>query len=235
MGYVHEANDSEVTSTATRRRVLTGAAGAFVLAASGLLLPAEPRDAEAGEGSAGGKLGGRHGANRRGRSKRRTHGDRKNKDNGLPGRGILRNLKITVQNQSLSDTLTGVLINDRFRKPFKLTPGDLLYDQDIDDDEGWIFLQTVEWFDGYPLGNAIRINNPLAGTTWCQTWANMAISGDGLFERASTGTLSGRIELSPWQTTEIPGRSHEPDCVLTRTADTPGFEHFTLTFRGLVA
>lgn len=69
-----------------RRRLLRAATGAFVLTASGLYLPAAVEDAEAREGAYGGRLGGRRGKNRRGRDRRRTHGDKKDRRDRTPPR-----------------------------------------------------------------------------------------------------------------------------------------------------
>lgn len=51
------------------RRAVLAAAGGVILAAGGLLLPAATVEVEAREGKADGRLGGRHGENRRGRDR----------------------------------------------------------------------------------------------------------------------------------------------------------------------
>ena len=60
----------------SRRDIVRAAAGAFTLATSGLFLPEDMVETEAREGAYSGRLGGRHGKNRRGRDtrKRRSHG-----------------------------------------------------------------------------------------------------------------------------------------------------------------
>lgn len=70
----NDAGNSAFDTIACNRRTLLGAvAGGFALAATGLLAPRWLEEAEAREGAYGGRLGGRHGQNRRGqdRSKRR--------------------------------------------------------------------------------------------------------------------------------------------------------------------
>jgi hypothetical protein len=101
--YPIEATDDRGLS---RRRVLRGATGGVVLADSGLLLPYWLEDeAEAREGAYGGKLGGRHGPNRRGRDKhkRRDRGDKKangGRDGAPPkGNGPFRATALTVINR----------------------------------------------------------------------------------------------------------------------------------------
>ncbi|MFN8593192.1 MAG: hypothetical protein U0031_17180 [Thermomicrobiales bacterium] len=72
-------------SSLSRRRLLRAATGAFVLSASGLYLPATVEEADARSGALDGRLGGRHGRDRRGQDRRRTHGDKKdNRKNDAP-------------------------------------------------------------------------------------------------------------------------------------------------------
>ncbi len=86
----HDAWDGEVSTaiheserrTAGTRRALVGAAGGFVLAASGRLLPNWLEEAAARDGALGGAKGGRRGKNHRGRHRKRTHGDKKGKPRG---------------------------------------------------------------------------------------------------------------------------------------------------------
>ncbi len=96
-----------------RRGVLRAAAGGFVLAASGLFLPAND-EAAAREGAHGGKLGGRHGQNRRGvdkdtrRTRARRRDDRRDdeKREGKPpgaGLGPFRDTAIKVTNHTPFD------------------------------------------------------------------------------------------------------------------------------------
>lgn len=79
-------------SDMSRRQFLGGAASRFALAASGLFLPdALEAEAEAREGAYGGKLGGRHGNDRRGRDRdnrnRRHRHDRDKRPDRDPPRG----------------------------------------------------------------------------------------------------------------------------------------------------
>jgi hypothetical protein len=83
--------------TGMSRRGLVGAAAAsLVLTASNLSLPDWLQEAKAGEGAYGGRLGGRHGKNRRGREAR-THDRRRTGDGPPPGRGLFRNTALTVK------------------------------------------------------------------------------------------------------------------------------------------
>lgn len=83
-----------VRSCGTRR--------ALFAAASGLLIPKWPTDAEAREGALGGARGGRRGKNHRGRKRRRTHGDKKGKRQDrqprLAGGDSLKSIAFTVRN-----------------------------------------------------------------------------------------------------------------------------------------
>lgn len=97
-----------------RRGVVRVAAGGFVLAAGGLLLPGWLDDAEARDGANGGELGGRHGKNRRGvdkarrrtltrrRDDRRDNGEREEKAPGA-GLGPFRDTAIKVNNYTVFD------------------------------------------------------------------------------------------------------------------------------------
>ena len=82
----------------SRRGLIQTAAGGLVLAASGLFLPEWPEAIEAAEGAYGGKLGGRHGKDHRGRHRRRTHGDKKDKggNNDHGPRGSFRGIEWQV-------------------------------------------------------------------------------------------------------------------------------------------
>jgi hypothetical protein len=96
-----------------RRGVLRAAAGGFVLAASGLFLPADDETA-AREGAHVGTLGGRHGQNRRGvdkatrRKRARRRDDRRDdekREGKAPGAGLgpFRDTAITVTNHTPFD------------------------------------------------------------------------------------------------------------------------------------
>lgn len=90
-----------------RRGLLRTAAGGFVLAASGLLLPAVAGEIAAREGALDGALGGRRGPDRRGRDKRkrRDHGDDKKEDKNP--RGIpFRSTALTIRTKSLAGAYT---------------------------------------------------------------------------------------------------------------------------------
>lgn len=81
----------------TRRSLLRAAAGSFALAASGLFLPEWGEEADARGALDGGK-GGRRGKDHKGRHRKRTHGDKKNKGR-LKDHGPFRATAITVTNR----------------------------------------------------------------------------------------------------------------------------------------
>jgi hypothetical protein len=92
-------------ASGTRRALLRASLDGFALAASGIFLPTgDAHDAAAREGAYGGRLGGRHGKDRRGRDprKRRDKDTRRGKKNDRqnddppPGRGLFRNTALTV-------------------------------------------------------------------------------------------------------------------------------------------
>jgi hypothetical protein len=79
-----------------RRDLVRIGAGGFVLAASGLLLPAVAGEPAARAGALSGDLGGRRGKNRRGRHKRkrRDHGNDKGKNG---GGGLFRSTALSIR------------------------------------------------------------------------------------------------------------------------------------------
>ena len=111
--------ETDETGGTTRRAMLSAAAGGFALAASGLFLPDWLEEAEARDGAYGGKLGGRHGKDHRGRDKRkrRTHGNKKDKGrdkNDSPPRGtVIRDVAFSIQNQRSTSVRLRVLQIDR--------------------------------------------------------------------------------------------------------------------------
>ena len=99
--FYQDGGNNTTTEGASRRQILRSASAGFALAASGLFLPKCLTDVEAREGSAAGQLGGRHGSNKRGRHRRRTHGDKKdNTNNKPPGAGaqIVKDVQLNVYN-----------------------------------------------------------------------------------------------------------------------------------------
>lgn len=88
-------NDAELPVGS--RRALLGAAGGFVLAASGLMLPGWLQEAEA-RGALHGARGGRRGRDHKGRHKQRSHGDKKenNKDQDKPRGFGLNGIEFTI-------------------------------------------------------------------------------------------------------------------------------------------
>ena len=97
-------NAEQAVVSASSRRHLVRTAGGLVLAAAGLFLPDWLEETDAREGANGGALGGRRGHNRRGRHQRRTHGDRKNRNqrsgSALQDHGPFRSSALTVTNKS---------------------------------------------------------------------------------------------------------------------------------------
>jgi hypothetical protein len=93
---------AQTTTETTRRRLLGAASGGFALVASGLLLPRGLEQTEAREGALGGAKGGRRGKDRKGRHRRRTHGDDKdqgkNRNDAPKGQGLFRASALTVRN-----------------------------------------------------------------------------------------------------------------------------------------
>lgn len=92
----------------TRREMVRTASG-LVLAASSLLLPHSAEIVDAREGSGNGRLGGRHGKNRRGRDqdKRRDHRERQGNEKAgpPPGRGLFEFRRTAVTVKSFVDPL----------------------------------------------------------------------------------------------------------------------------------
>ena len=92
-GDAARSSETEPAAFSNRRSLLRAGASGFALAASGLLLPAWLHtEAAAREGAYGGRLGGRHGKNRRGRDRngrdrKRNRRDRDKKPDRDPPRG----------------------------------------------------------------------------------------------------------------------------------------------------
>lgn len=100
-----EQDDREIEEIAaeqaySRRLLLRGAVGGFALVASGLFLPSSEDAAEA-RGALGGDKGGRRGNDNKGRHKKRSHGDKKNKGDAPRGGGpLFRSTALKVVNNS---------------------------------------------------------------------------------------------------------------------------------------
>ncbi len=93
-----------ITPGLSRRGVFRTAARGVALAAGGLALPGWLEEAAARDGAHGGELGGRRGKDHKGRHKKRSHGDKK--DKGRPGSGApqdhgpFRSTGLTVTNKT---------------------------------------------------------------------------------------------------------------------------------------
>jgi hypothetical protein len=88
-----ESQTSPGDAMETRRALLRTSLGGFAPAASGLFLPWRLAEAAARDGAKHGELGGRHGKDHKGRHRRRTHGDKKDKgkDDRDPPQGFFDN------------------------------------------------------------------------------------------------------------------------------------------------
>ena len=98
------SDQTGITRGLSRRGVLRTAARGLALAVGGLTLPAWLEEAAARPGANGGELGGRRGNDRKGRHKKRTHGDKKDRrrpGNGAPqDHGPFRSTGLTVTNKT---------------------------------------------------------------------------------------------------------------------------------------
>jgi hypothetical protein len=99
----HEVLTSQSDATESRRTMLRASLGGFALAASGLFLPTGDDEAAAREGALGGAKGGRYGKDHKGRHRRRSHGDKKEKGKGHDeappqSHGLFRATALTVVN-----------------------------------------------------------------------------------------------------------------------------------------
>ena len=221
----------------SRRGVVRAAAGAFTLAASGLVLPAAAR-----AGALDGELGGRHGQNSRGQERRHDAGDRKRKrskkDNKTPppGRGLLKNIQVRVLNLS-GNPFSFVLISDFVRISGDLPAHQWLDETDLKDDQGWIWMQTCECqVAGWPLGVAVHINNPPFAGVWYQVWADMALSRDGLYKDQATWSLTNPTTIAEREEVVVPWpRPWEGawNLRLRRFDDSQQFKRFELEFDGI--
>ncbi|MFT4038581.1 MAG: hypothetical protein QM692_10405 [Thermomicrobiales bacterium] len=90
-------------AASSRRRLLGASAGAFALAASGLFLPPGlVEEAAAREGANHGKLGGRHGKNRRGKDRKKGRSEKQSRasaGNKAPGGGLIKSVGCDVSCQ----------------------------------------------------------------------------------------------------------------------------------------
>lgn len=127
------AADTPEEPTMSRRLLLGGAASGLVLAASGLVLPAWLEETEAREGALDGAKGGRRGNDRRGRHRKRSHGDKKDnrkvQDLPLP----FRNSALTVVND-LAEPLPCTFFAARNKAGDDYDPFYKVGDQTINDD-----------------------------------------------------------------------------------------------------
>jgi hypothetical protein len=239
----HGKDGSEMSENAamSRRKIVRAAAGAMTLAASGLYLPAEMEEAEAREGALDGALGGRRRQHQRGRPRRHDPGDRKRKrkqDNepAPPGKGVLKNIQVRVMNLS-ANPFSFLLINDVVRIPATIRARQWLAETDLQDDQGWIWMETCACqVTGVPLGLAIFLNNPTFGGVWYRVWADMGLMPDRLTNDSATWPLTEPTTIAERQEVVIPSpRPWEGvwDLRLRRFDDSDTFKRFELEFRGI--
>jgi hypothetical protein len=173
------------------RRGFLAAASGMTLSASGLFLPGIRAEAAVREGANGGKLGGRRGSDRRGRDKNRDHGDKKNtknrkrdEKNSAPGRGLLGNIVLSIQNtapdsQDIPFWLVGgagglqhLTIKRHWSETFY-----------FNDDWGNFFVQYSggrKDADGFPIGVTLMFVNPTLGTPWVQLRYDVSLTNNGM-------------------------------------------------------
>ena len=193
---------SENTGT-TRRRLLSAATGAFSLAASGLFLPEGLEEAEAREGALGGKLGGRHGHNRRGRNtrKRRKHGGKKDKgsDNRPPGASPIKFVAIRASGTPETNVRfyfrtvdwRGRWSNLKLGK-FGQIPD---YGSNLDYAPKMYSAAVYYYSDRLPYPVLIEVRNPLLGYPWAEVTWGCDIDGQGNVVGGSTYRRDGESEI----------------------------------------
>ena len=152
-----------------RRRLLETAASGFVLAAGGLLLPADlVENAEARQTPVRRMQHRKEQRQRKRRNERqRKRGNKKNRDG--DGRGFLRNIAFSVVNNTWGDLVLGMgggfdsIHSQTFqaRKTRRM---------EIDNDEAFVFFPNGPLVNESYAGRLLEINNPNLGEVWYWYW-----------------------------------------------------------------
>jgi hypothetical protein len=201
---VIRSDGAEPVAIPNRRALLRLATGGFALAASGLLLPGWlAEEAEAREGAYGGELGGRRGKDRRGRHRRRTHGDKKGKNDrnkrkddrppgaGAPGGSPIKYVAIRAE----GDPGTNVrfyfrTLDNVFGELSLLKPGNFgQFPQDHHSlDYAPKMYSTAVYFTSahLPYSVFIEARNPILGAPWAQVVWGCDIDAHGNVVGGST-------------------------------------------------
>jgi hypothetical protein len=189
----NERNDLETSLNieTTRRRLLSAATGGFALAASGLFLPNGLQVADARDGAAGGRLGGRHRKDHRGRGSR-THGAKKDKGKnhqppgaGAPGGSLLRYVAIRAESPHY---MPGMAVDFNFRVKGGLDEyGPLVFATTFENLSGTHTdyapnrYAIAAYFRGVPLPAPVFVefNNPFIGDPKMKLFTGGTIDGNG--------------------------------------------------------
>jgi hypothetical protein len=211
-----ERNDlaTQTPPETTRRRLLRAATGGFALAACGLLLPAGPGETDAREGALGGAMGGRHGKDRRGRHRRRTHGDQKGqkddknkgKDDrppgaGAPGGSPIRYVAIRAEGDAQTNVRFYFRTIDGLGRFSRLKLGDFgqFSDHRSNLDYAPKMYSTAVFYysDRLPYSVLIEARNPLFSILpWAEVTWGCDIDGQGNVVGGSTYHRDGFSEIS---------------------------------------
>ena len=176
-------------TTATRRQFLGAATGGFALASSGLFLPSVLHDAEAREGVQGGANGGRHGKDRKGQHRKRTHGNKKDKraDNQPSGSSwsLIRYVAFRAENRDNDPEMS---VDFYFRVKGDLSNfGPLVYAKSVDP-MPWGYADyaperyaIAAYFHGpaLPIPVFVEVRNGLAITPWAKVVPGSTIDSSG--------------------------------------------------------
>jgi hypothetical protein len=142
------------------RRAVLRAAGGLVLAASGLLLPA---DLEAKRGR-----GRKPGEKRERRDDRRDK--REDRQDKAPGKSLLKDIMFTLSGED-----TWWVVANGKTTPY-VNPGEWKM-ANFEDDQGWLVLELGKDTWGRPKGYGIYVNNPLVGRVWFRTMYDVTVIG----------------------------------------------------------
>lgn len=157
---VDDLADDRAPALGSRRHLFAGMGAGLVLAASGLLLPAD-LEARRGRGRKPGEM-------RERRDDRRDK--RQDQRETAPGSGLLKDIMFTLSGKGTWWVVAGG------KATSYVDPGAWKM-ANFEADEGWLVLQLGKDAQGRATGYGIFVNNPLVGRPWWMSRKDVTVAG----------------------------------------------------------